>query len=75
MNVQASWVDNSTSSLDYVDPGFISAGRKVGQIMHSAAVATYLGLTPDRCVQAVDATSKHGISSFAQVVMSSGLWG
>jgi hypothetical protein len=51
MNVQLGWIDNSISSLDYVDPGILQTGKKVGQLMHSASVATYLGLTPDHWQQ------------------------
>lgn len=31
----------SMQCMDYVDPGIITAGQKVGQLMHSAATATY----------------------------------
>jgi hypothetical protein len=51
VNVQGGWVDNCISSLDYVDPGIVQAGKRVGELMHSATVATYLGLTPDHWVQ------------------------
>jgi hypothetical protein len=46
-NCQLGWPDRSFIALDYVDPGFVAKGRKLGQIIDSPCVATYFMLGPD----------------------------
>ena len=47
---QLGWPDRSLIGLNYVDPGIISKGLKLGQIIDSPCVPTYFGLTPDALI-------------------------
>ncbi len=46
-NCQLVWLERSFIALDYVDPGIISKGRKLGQLIDSPCVATYFLLAGD----------------------------
>jgi len=46
-NCQLVWPDRSFIGLDYVDPGIVAKGQRLGKLIDSPCVATYFLLAPD----------------------------
>ena len=44
---QLGWPERSFQGLDYVDPGIVSKGQKLGKLIDSPCVSTYFALAPD----------------------------